>query len=57
VTLGASFTYANLGQAEVRNPTVVGDYKNNDLFVFGATIAFKKLPWSGKLALGGGDDS
>ncbi len=54
LTLGGSFTYVNLGAGEVRNPTVVGDYKNNDLFVFGATIAFKKLPWSGKLNLGDG---
>ncbi len=54
VTLGGSFTYVNLGAAEVRNSTVAGDYKDNDLFIFGATLAFKKLPWSGKLGLGGG---
>lgn len=57
LTLGGSFTYVNLGAGEVRNPTVVGDYKNNDLFIFGATIAFKKLPWSGRLGLGDGEDS
>jgi long-chain fatty acid transport protein len=54
LTLGASFTYVNLGAAEVRNPSVRGDYKNNDLFIFGTTLAFKRLPWSGKLGLGGG---
>ena len=53
VNLGMSFTYVNLGAAEVRNPTVAGDYKNNDLFIFGTTLAFKRLPWSGKLRLGG----
>jgi len=50
-TLGFSFTYVNLGQAEVRQPTVRGDYKNNDLFVLGFNVAFDKLPWSGKLTL------
>ncbi len=53
VTLGMSFTYVNLGAGEVRNPTVRGDYKNNDVFVLGTTVAFKRLPWSGKLRLGG----
>lgn len=53
VKVGMSFTYVNLGAAEVRNPTVRGDYKNNDLFVLGTTVAFKRLPWSGKLQLGG----
>jgi len=54
LTLGMSFTYVDLGAAEVRNPTVRGDYKNNDLFVFGTTLAFKRLPWSGKLGFAGG---
>ena len=53
LTLGMSFTYVNLGAGEVRDPTVAGDYKNNDLFIFGTTIAFKRLPWSGKLRMGG----
>jgi len=54
LAVGLSFTYLNLGQGEVRGSTVRGDYKRNDLFVFGATIAFKKLPWSGKLTMGDG---
>lgn len=53
VALGLSFTYVHLGDSEVRDPTVRGDYKNNDAFVLGATLAFKRLPWSGKLGLGG----
>jgi long-chain fatty acid transport protein len=57
VNLGMSFTYVNLGAAEVRNATVRGDYKDNDLFVFGATLALKRLPWSGKLGLGGSGGS
>lgn len=48
ITLGASFVYANLGDSEVRTATVRGDYKNNDLFILGMTVAFHELPWSGK---------
>ena len=48
LTLGLSFVYVNLGDGEVRNPTVRGDYDRNHLFVFGMTVAFKELPWSGK---------
>lgn len=53
VSLGISFTYVNLGAAEIRNSSVRGDYKNNDLFVLGTTLAFKRLPWSGKLGFAG----
>lgn len=53
VSLGMSFTYVDLGAAEVRNASVRGDYKNNDLFVLGTTLAFKRLPWSGKLGFAG----
>jgi long-chain fatty acid transport protein len=49
LTLGASFTYANLGDSEVRTANVVGDYDENDLYILGFTVAFKRLPWSGKL--------
>jgi len=52
-TIGFSFVYVNLGQAEVRQASVRGDYKRNHLFVLGATLAFKKLPWSGRLTLAG----
>lgn len=53
-TVGFSFVYVNLGQGEVRTATVRGDYKRNHLFVLGGTVAFKRLPWSGKLTFGGG---
>ena len=49
LTLGASFTYANLGDSEVRTGSFVGDCDENDLDILGATLAFKRLPWSGKL--------
>ena len=48
ITLGASFVYANLGDSEVRTGTVRGDYKDNDLFILGMTLAFHQLPWSGQ---------
>jgi long-chain fatty acid transport protein len=50
-TVGLSFVYVNLGQGEVRKASVRGDYKRNHVFVLGATLAFKKLPWSGKLTM------
>jgi long-chain fatty acid transport protein len=50
VTLGASFVYVNLGGGEVRTASVRGDYEDNDLFILGVTLAFKQLPWSGKLS-------
>jgi long-chain fatty acid transport protein len=49
--LGLSFTYANLGQAEIRQGTVSGDYRHNDLFFLGLTIGYDNLPWSGMLTL------
>lgn len=52
-TVGFSLVYVNLGQGEVRSATVRGDYKRNHLFVLGGTLAFKQLPWSGKLTFGG----
>jgi len=50
LTLGASFVYVNLGGGEVRTASVRGDYEDNDLFLLGVTLAFKRLPWSGKLS-------
>ncbi len=47
LTLGLSFVYANLGQGEIRNATVRGDYDRNDVFFIGMTLAFDRLPWSG----------
>ncbi len=51
LTAGASFVYWNLGQGEVRNPTVRGDYEENDLFILGFTLSFDTLPWAGRLEL------
>jgi long-chain fatty acid transport protein len=47
-TLGLSFVYVNLGSGRVRTANVSGDYSNNDLFVVGLTLDFKKLWWSGR---------
>jgi long-subunit fatty acid transport protein len=51
--LGTSFVYVNLGDGKVRNPTVRGSYKDNDIFVFGLTLSFDQLPWAGKLSFAG----
>lgn len=51
LTVGGSFVYVNLGQGEVRQGTVRGDYEHNDLFVLGLTLSFKELPWAGRLSL------
>ena len=53
VTLGLSFAYVNLGPADVNRPSVIGDYKDNDIFVFGLTVSFKKLWWSERLTFSG----
>jgi long-chain fatty acid transport protein len=53
LTLGLSFVYLNLGQGEVRNATVRGDYDRNNIFILGMTVAFKELPWSGKATFSG----
>ena len=51
LTLGGSFVYVNFGQGEIRKPTVVGDFGDNDVFALGMTLAFKELPWSGRLTV------
>jgi len=48
VVLGLSFVYINLGAGEVRQATLRGDYDRNHFFVFGMSLSFKELPWSGK---------
>lgn len=53
LTMGLSFVYLNLGQGEVRTATVQGDYKRNDVFVIGLNLAYKSLPWSGRLSFPG----
>jgi long-chain fatty acid transport protein len=51
LVLGGSFVWANLGQGEIRSPTLRGDYKHNDVFVVGVTLSYKSLPWAGKATL------
>ena len=46
--LGLSFVYLNLGGGEIRKGGLRGDYDRNHAFVFGMTLSFKELPWSGK---------
>jgi long-chain fatty acid transport protein len=53
LNLGFSFVYLNLGQGEVRDSTVRGDYNRNSVFMLGCTLAFNKLPWNGKLTYTG----
>ncbi len=45
--IGLSFQWTSLGNASVNTANIKGDYKSNDMFLFGATMAWKKLPWSG----------
>jgi long-chain fatty acid transport protein len=45
--IGLSFQWTDLGNSSVDTDNVHGDYKSNDMFLFGLTLAWKKLPWSG----------
>jgi long-chain fatty acid transport protein len=49
--LGLSFSWADLGSAPLDKPVVKGKYRKNDLFLFGVSLYWKKLPWSGKATL------
>jgi long-chain fatty acid transport protein len=51
VDLGLSFVFADLGDGKVRSSTVRGHYDQNYLFVFGATLSFHELWWSGAATL------
>lgn len=53
LTLGLSFVYINLGKGEIRTASLRGDYERNHFFVFGMTLSFKELPWSGRATFGG----
>jgi len=46
--IGLAFSWANLGQAPVNNTNVKGNYRSNDIFLFGVSLNWKKLPWSGR---------
>jgi long-chain fatty acid transport protein len=45
-TLGANFSYANLGDAKIRSETLAGSYDSNNLFSFSLYFSFDRLPWS-----------
>ncbi len=45
--IGLSFQWTDLGKSRVNTANVDGHYKKNDMFLFGVTLAWKKLPWSG----------
>jgi long-chain fatty acid transport protein len=49
--IGLNFVWADLGTAPLDNATVKGKYTRNELFLFGLSFAWKKLPWSGKATL------
>ena len=49
--LGLSFNWVDLGNAPVNNIRVKGKYRDNDLYIFGLSLHWKKLPWSGKATL------
>lgn len=46
--IGFAFSWANLGTAPVNTASVKGKYTRNELFLFGVTLNWKKLPWSGR---------
>jgi long-chain fatty acid transport protein len=45
-TVAGAFTYANYGSARIRNETLRGSYRRNDLFFLTFHVGFSKLPWS-----------
>jgi long-chain fatty acid transport protein len=47
--IGFHFGYTDLGKAKVNQPGIVkGKYRHNDLYLFGVTLNWKELPWSGR---------
>ena len=47
-TIGFGFQYTNLGDANIDNAALKGNYKNNEIFFFMLNLNFAKLPWDGK---------
>jgi long-chain fatty acid transport protein len=41
VDIGAAVVYANMGDAEIRNDTLVGEYSDNDLLMFAFNFSWK----------------
>ena len=48
IEVGVHFAYDNLGESSVDSAFIKGHYEDNDLFSFGVTLNWKKLPWSGR---------
>jgi long-chain fatty acid transport protein len=46
--LGFAFNYLNLGKAKLDQPSVSGQYDENELFLLAFNVNWSKLPWSGK---------
>jgi len=49
--IGMSFAWADLGKAPVDSKFAEGKYRSNDLYLFGVSFYWKKLPWSGMATL------
>ncbi len=49
--IGLSFVWTDLGKAPANTSFVKGKYRRNDVFLFGFSAHWKKLPWSGKAIL------
>ncbi len=43
--------WVDLGKARVNDAFVKGKYRDNELYIFGVSLQWKKLPWSGKATL------
>ena len=41
INIGCAFTYAFYGDAEIDNPSLIGDYKSNDLYFLAVNAAWK----------------
>ena len=44
--LGMNITYADYGDATLKNSQVRGEYSSNDLFFFTVVTEWSRLPWS-----------
>jgi long-chain fatty acid transport protein len=49
--IGLSFVWVDLGDAPLNTDRVKGKYRHYDLYLFGVSFDWKKLPWSGRATL------
>jgi long-chain fatty acid transport protein len=47
-TIGFGFQYTNLGDSNIDNAALEGNYKNNEILFFMLNLNFAKLPWDGR---------